>query len=103
MKECPNCHEEVDDHFDICWNCNYSFIEKKVLDENEFEEEGQRKLECLRCHVPMRYSGEYGFHEGTRFGALGNLLELFENKERFDLYVCPQCGKIEFFIPYRKK
>ncbi len=21
MWKCPNCHEEVDEHFDLCWNC----------------------------------------------------------------------------------
>ena len=32
-------------------------------------------------------------------GLFGNLFELFQNRESFDLYVCPKCGKVEFFIP----
>jgi len=47
----------------------------------------------------MVYSGSYKFHEGTRIGALGSVFELFVNRESFDLYLCPKCGKIEFFTP----
>ena len=32
MKICPKCHEEVEDSFEICWNCNYSFPDDKILD-----------------------------------------------------------------------
>ena len=78
MKICPKCHEEVEDSFEICWNCNYSFP---------------------RCQVRMVYSGKYEFHEGMNTGIFGNLFELFQNREAFDLYVCPKCGKVEFFVP----
>ena len=37
--------------------------------------------------------------EGMNTGVLGNLFELFQNREAFDLYVCPKCGKVEFFVP----
>ena len=66
MKICPKCHEEVEDSFEICWNCNYSFPDN---------------------------------NEGMNTGVLGNLFELFQNREAFDLYVCPKCGKVEFFVP----
>ena len=56
-------------------------------------------IDCLRCQVKMAYSGKYEFHEGMNTGVLGNLLELFQNREAFDLYVCPKCGKVEFFVP----
>jgi len=29
---------------------------------------------------------------------LGDLGELFVNKERFDVYCCPRCGRVEFFV-----
>ena len=32
MKTCPNCKEEVDDNFDTCWNCMYSFEKEMTLD-----------------------------------------------------------------------
>ncbi len=55
-------------------------------------------LQCLRCAVRLDYVGTKKFHEGTRWGVLGELGELFVNKERFDVYVCPQCGKVELFV-----
>ena len=30
--------------------------------------------------------------------SLGDLGELFVNKERFDVYCCPRCGRVEFFV-----
>ena len=56
-------------------------------------------IDCLRCQVKMAYSGKYEFHEGMNTGVLGNLFELFQNREAFGLYVCPKCGKVEFFVP----
>ena len=38
MKICPKCHEEVEDSFEICWNCNYSFPDDKILDLSAVEE-----------------------------------------------------------------
>jgi len=91
MKICTNCNSEVEDHFDLCWNCNYSFDENKVVEIKEFTG-GSKEINCLRCAVPMKYSGNYRFHEGFLTG-------VFSNKEIFDLYLCPKCGKVEFFVP----
>lgn len=49
----------------------------------------------------MIYSGNYKFHEGNRFGALGNIFELLVNKKSVDLYLSKKCGKIEFFVPLK--
>ncbi len=102
MKICPKCRAEVENNLDVCWSCNYSFVQNKTL---AFEEEAEkfsgRKVNCLRCNTPMRFVGSKSFHEGANWGALGNLFELFEAKTYFDLYVCPKCGKVEFFIPVR--
>jgi Zn finger protein HypA/HybF involved in hydrogenase expression len=91
MKICPNCQAEVEDNFDLCWNCEYSFTDNKVVEIKE-DTGGSREIDCLRCAVPMRYAGNFRFHEGFLTG-------VFTNKESFDLYVCPQCGKVEFFVP----
>jgi len=100
MKNCPNCNSEVEDLFDLCWNCNYSFTENKIVEFEDLEKnEKIKKIDCLRCKVPLTYSGNFKFHEGTRFGIFGNLLEAFTNRESFDLYLCPKCGKVEFFSP----
>jgi hypothetical protein len=55
-------------------------------------------IACPRCEVVLEYVGTRDFHEGTRWGALGELGELFVNKQRFDVYVCPRCGRVELFI-----
>ena len=134
MKTCPNCNSEVEDNFDICWNCQYSFFDHKVLVDNDFgqicpgcksevdsklkfcpyckcdlavgntlENQGVpgpvKQINCLRCQIPMSFNGNFKFHEGTRMGAMGDLFELFTNRESFDLYFCPKCGKVEFFLP----
>jgi hypothetical protein len=57
-----------------------------------------KAMTCLRCDVPIRWVGTKQFHEGTRWGVLGDLGELFVNREEFDLYVCPRCGHVEFFV-----
>ena len=98
MKNCPNCNAEVDDSFELCWNCNYSFTEKEIVQIKDFTE-GTRDINCLRCNIPMIYSGHYKFHEGVKTGVFGNIFEIFVNREKFDLYLCPKCGKVEFFSP----
>ena len=98
MKNCPNCNAEIEDNIELCWNCNYSLSEQKVIDIKDLSE-NKRQMDCLRCKVPMIFSGEYKFHEGPKIGILGNIFEAFINRESFDLYVCPKCGKVEFFAP----
>jgi len=53
---------------------------------------------CHTCDRTLDYVGQKSFHEGTRWGFFGEIGELFVNKERFDVYVCPRCGRVEFFI-----
>lgn len=99
MKICPNCKEEVERNFDVCWNCNYSFSEAAVVEFKDSESANNIEINCLRCNVPMKFSGKHNFHEGARLGMLGNLFEIFVNRESFHLYICPKCGKVEFFCP----
>ena len=99
MKKCPNCNAEVENNFEICWNCCYSFTENRVIDFEKELDTNKKKITCLRCNTNLLYSGVYSFHEGRRYGVLGNLFELFVNKESFEIYVCPKCGKVEFFVP----
>jgi len=48
----------------------------------------------------MAFGGIKRFHEGTRLWAFlfGDLGELFVNRESFEVYACPNCGKVEFFV-----
>lgn len=99
MKYCPNCKAVVEDNFDVCWNCNFSFVENKVVDFRDTEIKGNRDLDCLRCKTNMNYAGNYFFHEGPKVGVFGVLGEAFLSRISFDIYVCPECGKVEMFIP----
>lgn len=98
MKNCPNCNAEIEENFELCWNCNYSLTEQKIIDIKDLNE-NKKEIDCLRCNVQLIFSGEFKFHEGPKIGIFGNLFEVFVNRESFDLYVCPKCGKVEFFIP----
>jgi hypothetical protein len=53
---------------------------------------------CPRCETALEYVGTKSFHEGTRWGFLGDIGELFVNKENFDIYVCKRCGRVELFV-----
>jgi len=48
--------------------------------------------------VPKRYLGNRRFHEGKRWGVLGDLGERFVNRVTFDIYACLLCGSVEFFV-----
>lgn len=58
----------------------------------------ENPISCAACHLNLEFVGTRDFHEGTRWGALGDLGELFVNKQRFDVYVCPRCGRVSFFV-----
>lgn len=118
MWDCTKCHKRVEDAFDVCWNCGTT---RDGLEDTEFasarehaadpvsvpedesrrnpEDEPQRKtLMCLRCQHKLDFAGSKAFHEGARWGIIGDLGELFVNRERFDVYCCPGCGHVEFFV-----
>jgi hypothetical protein len=99
MKHCPKCKSEVDENFELCWNCNYSFTDKKIVHIKDPDISGTKDIDCLRCKTPMTYSGNYKFHEGPKLGIMGNFFEFFVNRESFDIYLCHNCGKVEFFSP----
>jgi hypothetical protein len=61
-------------------------------------EQESNPIVCARCAKNLDYVGTKRFHEGTRFGVLGDIGELFVKREQFDVYVCPRCGRVEFFV-----
>ena len=91
---CQYCKTKIDDDaFEVCWNCN---CEK---DKSEPEKRAADSIpDCIRCQDKISFIGTKNFHEGTRWGVLGDLGELFVNKENLDMYACKTCGKVEFFI-----
>lgn len=108
MKNCPECAREVPDEFDICWNCSYNFSTKKKEGFSSLEAKKQkhpkdRKINCLRCESPMIYSNTIDLHEGFNWGLLGELGHFFTNEKSFEMFVCPGCNKVEFFVPALRK
>lgn len=97
MENCPNCNAEIENNFELCWNCSYSFTEKRIIKDDEIDEEGIRHLDCTRCYVRMLYSGQYKFYQGATPALLVSIFEWFLNRKSFDIYVCPKCGKAEFY------
>lgn len=90
MKNCPNCKSEVPKEFDICWNCNYDLISKKVfIPEKEYHPK-DKNINCLRCETPMKFQGTQKIQEGIRN-------KFLVNKVVLDMYECSNCGKVEFF------
>ena len=100
---CNVCHADVeDDSWEQCWQCNSPrSIDEEASKKLRLEREAKRKAfqDCLRCGARMAYAGTRQFHEGAKWGFwLGNLGELFVNREAFVIYACLTCGKVEFFI-----
>lgn len=102
FKKCPNCFSEVEENFEICWQCNYSFIDNKVVEIKDAEllvDTIDEEKQCLRCNAAMKYIGQIT----TKVGPMEATIQvpdgmLFYNGY-FDLYNCPDCGKVEFFLP----
>lgn len=123
MWQCVKCREELEDSFDTCSNCGTSkdgpedpdFRKADAFARAETEEsaramtaegepapvrEEKNPIHCPRCDRTLDFVGTKKFHEGTpAWGfVLGDLGELFVNREHFDVYLCPRCGRLEFFL-----
>jgi hypothetical protein len=74
-------------------------LSRRALEPGEEPREPQEPdIGCLRCESKMIFAGRKRFHEGARLGVFGNLGELLVNREYFDLWVCKDCGHVEFFM-----
>ena len=108
MWTCRKCNESGEDGFDVCWKCGTSRegIEDPAFrtDPTPTETESApvtklvNPISCPRCNKALEYVGRKRFHEGTNWGFFGEVGELFVKREHFDVYVCPRCGRVEFFV-----
>lgn len=97
--QCPECKERLESKFSECWKCGY--VRGSGGDEEMKEGwEASDPMHCPTCQLQLDYLGTKKFHEGTRAAPflLGELGELFVNREHFDVYVCSRCGRVEFFL-----
>ena len=108
---CRACGQGNGKAFDVCWNCGTS---RTGTPDPAFEREPGAEaamarsvdesrpavdtITCARCTRPLEYVGRKRFHEGTNWGFLGEIGEFFVKREHFDVYVCPRCGRVEFFV-----
>src|SRR5205807_4350511 len=93
---CKQCGEAIEDQFDMCWKCaGHDAARERGVPSVLWKTDGEPvPMPCPRCFAKMQYSGRKKFLEG----ALGQWLgELFQNYEHLDVYVCPRCGRVEFF------
>ena len=73
----------------------------KLRHQEQLPEEDQptNPIKCPRYRTSLDFVGTKKFHEGTRtWDFLGGIWELFKNREHFDVYMCPRCGRVEFFV-----
>ena len=95
MWRCPKCGERNENNFDACWKCGTSV---DGVEDPEFGKPVRSGVSCLRCRTSLERVGTKTFHEGINWGILGELGELFVKRATFDVYHCPDCGHVEFFM-----
>lgn len=58
---------------------------------------------CLQCGVSMDRLGINSFRTGGASGGwhllFGDLAELGEQKVEFEIWACPHCRRVEFYLP----
>ena len=58
-----------------------------------------RELVCLRCGEKMQFGRQEKIQLGQTGFLFGDLPNLIAGALEVDIYSCPQCGKLEFFLP----
>ena len=105
MWRCLKCGEEVEDHFDLCWNCqaNRRGLRqfKQIVDDDQDDDpvrarvnKKHKPISCLRCSAILTYAGSRRLQQGP---GLGVFVEIGESKEIVEMYVCGECNHVEFF------
>ena len=117
MWQCSKCGESIEDGFDVCWKCGNAWdgvadpgFQRSPHAETPVpatapaavpvstDPHSGNPITCAQCDQALQYVGRKRFHEGTNWGILGEIGELFVKREHFDVYVCPRCGRVEFFV-----
>ena len=55
-------------------------------------------LTCLRCGEPLQYMSKEHLQLGKTGWILGDLPNLVAGALSVDIYVCPNCRKLEFYM-----
>jgi len=89
MWTCKQCGEEHENQFDSCWRCVNPVAAKHL----EYDATAT-PLKCLRCQTPLKFDGTRTLEGSKDIG----LMELIVGYKEYDIYHCPACGKVEFFL-----
>ena len=81
---------------------------QQYLEEQAVRSEAKRQsklsgMTCLRCGSPMLKMGQQQFQPGEYDFWLGNMAHAAAGSLTLDLLLCPQCRKVEFFLPEEEK
>ena len=99
MWRCLKCGEEVEDHFELCWNCQanrrglrpFKQLVEDVPEDERVKARVNKKhkpINCLRCSTILNYAGSRRLQQGPAFGVFEEVVEM---------YVCSSCNHVEFF------
>ena len=58
-----------------------------------------RNRKCLRCDAAMRFGMQQKFQLGQTGFLLGDWPNLLAGALELEVWFCPKCGKVEFFVP----
>ena len=58
-----------------------------------------RKTKCLRCDARMKFGMQQKFQLGQTSFLLGDWPNLMAGALELEVWFCPKCGKVEFFVP----
>ena len=102
MWKCKICSAAVEDDACLnCWKCS-SPRDLTEVQTTELRQKHEARLsiyrDCLRCDGQMAYAGTKTFREGGGLAGFDGLGDLFVGSERYDVYFCPSCGKVEFYV-----
>ena len=58
---------------------------------------GEKK--CVHCESPLRFLRREQFQLGRTGWLLGDLPNLLAGSLEMEIWCCPNCGKLEFYVP----
>ena len=58
-----------------------------------------KKLQCLRCGAAMKFGMQQKFQMGEASFLLGDWSHWLNGALELEVWFCPDCGKVEFFVP----
>jgi primosomal protein N' len=92
MWTCKQCGEQIEDQFDSCWKCAGQTADSKSGEVGvaAASDKQPEPIQCPRCQIDLEPKGRKRFYEAE-------WTDLTMHHLHFDIFVCPRCGRTEFF------